>query len=71
MLATDGKVPFKSSGCRGVKSSWSKRQDSVPTILLQESVRTRHVIIGTLPCVKNYMSESGCTFGEKVQIPTR
>ena len=36
-------------------------------ISLGESVRTRHVIIGTLPCL-NYKSLSGCTCGDKCRF---
>ena len=34
-------------------------------ISVGESVRARHVFVGTLPCVSIIKSESGCTCGEK------
>ena len=34
-------------------------------ITLEETVRIRQVIIGTLPYVKNHKTESGCKFGDK------
>ena len=58
----DGKIPSESTGRRGESPSRTRRR--IPCRhCLGESVRTRHVIVGTLPCL-NYKSESGCTFGE-------
>ena len=46
------------------KSFWNKRPKSVHKFYSKESVRIRRVIIGVLPCVKIYMSESGCKYGD-------
>ena len=58
---TDGKKPSKCSGLRGESPSGKGGR-----IALQhsESVQTRHVVLGTLPCV----SESGCKIGEKCRF---
>ena len=37
-------------------------------IFLQESVRIRHVICGTLPVCLNYKSKYGTTYGEKCKF---
>ena len=47
---TDGKIPSKSSGRRGESRSGT-RAGFRAEISSGESVRTRHVIVGTLPCV--------------------
>ena len=49
---TDGKKPSKGSGRRG--KSLSHTRNRIPCRhFLMESVRTNHVIIGTLPCVSS------------------
>ena len=50
------------------KSLWNKGPHFRADISLWRSVRTRHVIIGTLSCVLIYRSESRCTCGEKCRF---
>ena len=45
---TDGKIPSKSSGNRGASPSDYRAESHADT----ENVTTRHVTIGTLPCVE-------------------
>ena len=66
---TDGKKPSKGSGRRGeslLQQEAKLRSDKS----LGESVRIRHEIIGTLPCVSIASLNQDANMG-KIQIPTR
>ena len=63
---TGEKKLSKSSGHRGESPSGTRGK--IPCRkFLRESVRVRHVISGTLPCL-NHKSESGCTYGDKCRF---
>ena len=62
---TDGKIHSKSSGSRGESPSGEERFRA--EISFGESVRIRHVIFGTLPCL-NFQSESGCKYGDNCRF---
>ena len=64
---TDGKIPSKSSG-RKRESPSGKGGRIAFRSFVRERARSGHVIIGTLPCLSIYKSESGCTKGEKCRF---
>ena len=61
---TDGKIPSKSSSSKGESSS-GIRGKILCRNFLRESLRNRHVILGTLPCVLTFKSDKGCNYGDK------
>ena len=61
---SDRKRPSKGSIPRGGSPAGRKDQKTLQKLTQKEIVRIRRVIVGILPYVKNYKTESGCKFAE-------